>query len=241
MPGGPGAGRGRPPAREVTQGELAVRLAGRLGLGDRLTEDRAIAALTAAGIVPDTGWRRSGPANDVFLVQIQKKVHVLLEGLGRELGIPLPSTLGLQILTPGQLGGQHFETPQPETVPKPADVAQAESRLRTGRETPVSIESPHPYPIGDDQAPVAWSYRVRVPGAAALKLHFARIELGAGDTLRVLDRFGQERWRHAAGTPLPPDGWSGPVPGDTAVIVIHADGQESGWGFQVDRYSFVSK
>lgn len=238
----PPEGGGRERAlKEVTQGQLAVRLAARLGLGDRLTEDGAIGALTAAGIVPQTGWRRPAPATDIFLVQVQKEIHLLLADLARELGIREPATLGLRILTPGDLGGQHFESPQPGALPKPSDAATAENKLRNAPETPISIESGHPYPIGDEQGPVVWSYRLRVPGATALAVRFSRLDLGSGDSVRVVDRFGQERFKHTAGSASAAGAWSGAVVGDTAIILIHADAQDRGWGFQLDRYKSVSR
>lgn len=54
------------PAMAQTQGEVAVKLAGLLGL-DSTSTGRAIAALTAAGIVPAGSWKAEAPANQAFI------------------------------------------------------------------------------------------------------------------------------------------------------------------------------
>ncbi len=221
---------------QVTQGQLAVAVAAKLGLGDKLTEQRAIGLLAAHGIVPSTGWNRERPATDIFLVETQRMILLVLADVARNLGIPVPSTLGLLILTPGYMGGQTFAAVRPGNVSaaRAAAAAAEADKLSGGETTQASIETPHPYPIGDDQFPVVWSYRLRVPGASFIKLHFSRLELAERDSIRVLDRYGQEGWKLVAGSPQT-DVWSNAVGGDTAVIVIHAE--RSGWGFKIDRYS----
>ena len=54
------------PAVAQTQGEVAVRLAALVGL-DSTSADTAIAALTAAGIVPAGGWNAEAPATPAFI------------------------------------------------------------------------------------------------------------------------------------------------------------------------------
>ena len=51
---------------QVTQGDVAVQLAKQLGL-DSTSAERAIAALTAAGIVPAGGWNAETPATPAFI------------------------------------------------------------------------------------------------------------------------------------------------------------------------------
>lgn len=233
MPPRPTAGQ-----HAVTQGQFAVALAARLGLGEALTEPRAIARLESAGIRPDAGWARRGPATDMFVVQVQKSIHVILTRLATVSGIPVPATLGLVLSTPGQMGGQTFEalTPQQQD-PRAAAAVTLADLLKTGESRSVSIESPHPYPAGDDQQPVTWSYRLRVPGARNLAVHFSRTELAADDVLRVLDRQGRERLRITGRAPRT-DAWSEPLTGDTAIVVIHAGPAGAAWGVRLDKYVF---
>ena len=226
--------------RQATQGQLAVALAAKLGLGDKLTEQRAIGLLVAHGILPATGWNRERPATDLFLVEIQRTILILLADVARNLAVPVPPTLNLMIFTPGHMGGQTFVALRPEDIPavRTRSATTEADKLRAGETAQASIESPHPYPIGDDQFPVVWSYRLRVPRASFIKLHFSRLELGARDYLRVLDRYGQERWKLVGGSPETTDVWSNAVDEDTAIVVIHADSANPGWGFTIDRYSY---
>ncbi|MHC4074943.1 MAG: SLBB domain-containing protein [Planctomycetota bacterium] len=53
-----------------TQGEYAVKWAEKLGLGENLTEQQAIAGLTEAGIEPITGWQALEDITTEFLLEI---------------------------------------------------------------------------------------------------------------------------------------------------------------------------
>jgi len=53
-----------------TQGEHAVRWAEKLGLGDDLNEQEAIAALTEVGIEPQSGWQPSNKVTTAFLTEL---------------------------------------------------------------------------------------------------------------------------------------------------------------------------
>ena len=62
------------PAVAQTQGEVAVRLAALVGL-DSTSADTAIAALTAAGIVPAGGWNAAAPATQAFIGAVYTAVN----------------------------------------------------------------------------------------------------------------------------------------------------------------------
>lgn len=62
------------PALAQTQGDVAVRLAALLGL-DSTSPDRAIAALTAAGIVPKGGWNAETLATPAFIGALYAAVN----------------------------------------------------------------------------------------------------------------------------------------------------------------------
>ena len=61
------------PAMAQTQGEVAVKLAALLGL-DSTSPDRAIAALTAVGIVPQGGWNAEAMATPAFVAALYAAV-----------------------------------------------------------------------------------------------------------------------------------------------------------------------
>lgn len=119
---------GAEPQRATTQGAFAVQLATKIGLGHEapLGETEAIEALTRAGIRPDAGWYADGPATELFVVQIQKSIHMLLESVSRNLDVPVPPTLNLSILSTEPLAGQtiyfeprDFERTAPPSSPPP--------------------------------------------------------------------------------------------------------------------------
>jgi hypothetical protein len=62
------------PAMAQTQGEVAVSLAALLGF-DSTSADRAIAALTTAGIVPAGGWNATAPATPAFIGALYTAVN----------------------------------------------------------------------------------------------------------------------------------------------------------------------
>jgi hypothetical protein len=96
----------QPPGAAPKQGAFAVELATSLGLGQGLEPEAAAKALDASGIRPDAGWVLEGPATELFVVQIQKGVHLLLQRVSRRLGIPVPPTLNLQVVSSDHLAGQ---------------------------------------------------------------------------------------------------------------------------------------
>jgi hypothetical protein len=243
--GGPSSLPGQPPNTKArsgplpTQGQLARTLASRFGLGDELTEDRAIGLLASRGIVPESGWTKSGPATETVIAQVQKTVHVLLTGMANDLKMQVPATLNVFIFDPGQIGGQtyHVGPRDMSALLENGGVVRAEA-LKAARSAPISIDAPHPYPIGDDRLPPVWTYRLRRPGAGFIRVHFETLDLAAPSHVRILDRYGQEGWRYIGGEPKNSDIWASAVGGDTAIIVLHAGAVAAGNGLRIDRYSY---
>lgn len=125
----------------TTQAVFAVELAARLGLGQgfMLEEKDAIDALDRIGIRPDAGWSPSGPATELFVVQVQKSIHLLLQSVSREVKVPVPPTLNLQVVSTEPFLGQtiffepaDFEEIAPPEVPPdgPESGKSSEKRKR---------------------------------------------------------------------------------------------------------------
>ena len=57
-------------AVSITQGEYAIQLAEKLGLGKELSADAAIAALTKVEIMPSNGFKPGDPMNPVIADEI---------------------------------------------------------------------------------------------------------------------------------------------------------------------------
>ena len=57
-------------AASISQGEYAIRLAEKLGLGKELSADAAIAALTKVEIMPSNGFKPGDPMNPVIADEI---------------------------------------------------------------------------------------------------------------------------------------------------------------------------
>jgi hypothetical protein len=99
-------------ASSITQGEYAVRLAEKLGLGETLSAEAAIAALTKKEIMPINGFKPGDPMNPVIANEIYtaalkagkkgaltplsaKEVDAIVTSLNEELEMlpPAPPTL----------------------------------------------------------------------------------------------------------------------------------------------------
>jgi hypothetical protein len=57
-------------ASSITQGEYAIQLAKKLGMGQNLSADAAIAALTKVEIMPAHGFKPGNPMNPVIAAEI---------------------------------------------------------------------------------------------------------------------------------------------------------------------------
>ena len=73
------------------------------------------------------------------------------------------------------------------------------------------------------------------PAAAFTKVHFARLELGGGDSLVLYDGNGNRVQTFGENTRLA-DLWSDDVPGRVVKVELNADGSwGEGWGLRIDR------
>ncbi len=73
-------------AAQITQGEYAIKLAERLGLGKNLSADGAIAALAKVEIMPVNGFKAGDPMNPVIADEI---VQATRKACGKKLLAPL--------------------------------------------------------------------------------------------------------------------------------------------------------
>ena len=94
--------------------------------------------------------------------------------------------------------------------------------------------SPHPYDNSTDQT---WTVTVP-PGAARLRMHFARIETeSCCDHVSVLDGGGEVIETYQGDYPT--GTWTNWIEGDSAYVRLAADGSQVGWGFEVDRVEYL--
>lgn len=222
-----------------TQGQLARALAARFGMGSELSEDRAIGLLASRGIMPEAGWNKTAPATEAVISSLQKTLHTLLTNVANDTGAQVPPTLNMLIFDPQKAGGQTFQISGEDIAALlPGRGTVRESDLRRGVTTAVRIAAPHPFPAGDDRLPPVWTYRLRHPGAAFIRLHFAQLDMAPPTHVVVLDRYGQERWRWIGGDARTADVWADAVAGDTAIIVLHAGAVPAGAGLVIDSYTY---
>jgi Trypsin-like peptidase domain len=113
----------------------------------------------------------------------------------------------------------------------------AQAKLPVGRTALVRIESPHPYPPGDQTRPVVWVHSIREPGATFLKVHFANLTLASGDTLSVVDALGRVVRQYTG--PITRAGfWAPAADGDTLIFELRADARGGADGAIIDRYGY---
>lgn len=228
-----------PPSRS-TQGQLAQALAARLGLGTGLDEDRAIGLLASRGIMPSAGWNKSARANSDVLSEVQKAFQIQLTQVANDLQMQVPPTLNLFIFEKERRGGQTFQLGAADmTALLPGRGTVPADTLRRAQTQAVAVDAPHPFPAGDDRLPPVWTYRLRHPGAAFIRVHFATIDLSPPTHLRIVDRYGEERWRYIGGEPRTADVWATAVEGDTAIIALHGGAVPSGAGLKIDKYEYA--
>ncbi|MBI3244880.1 MAG: trypsin-like peptidase domain-containing protein [Deltaproteobacteria bacterium] len=107
------------------------------------------------------------------------------------------------------------------------------AQMRVGEIAEVTIETPHPSPQGAAGRSVVWSHTLHHPGATFLKLHFAVL-----DAQEVVLKDGAGRVREVLQGRTEAEPWSRSVSGDTVIIELHADANENGFGFSIDRYGY---
>lgn len=88
-------------SKPATQGQFAVSLSKELGLGNNLSEEKAIELLSSLSILPvltpNEQWEKDKQASEKFVAEIQASIQMLLKKVAIGLGITPPPTLELFI------------------------------------------------------------------------------------------------------------------------------------------------
>jgi hypothetical protein len=112
------------------------------------------------------------------------------------------------------------------------------AKTKVGETVRVQIESPHPYANGAASSSGVWAYTLHHPGAAFLKLHFARFALGPGDAVRILDGQGHLVAEYMEQHNAKRTFWALSVDGDVLRIEMQADATGTDEGVTIDRYGY---
>ena len=83
-----------------TEGQFAVKLAERIGLGKNLSENKAIGLLATTGITPREGWNPKSKATEGLVVRTQVPISHMLFKMSQRLKVPSPPTLRPYVLEP---------------------------------------------------------------------------------------------------------------------------------------------
>jgi len=127
--------------------------------------------------------------------------------------------------------------PSRRAAPAPAEgwvAALREGSHTVGRLEAVSIRTTHPYL--PDGVSGGWTRVLRDSGATYLRIHFSRFDLAEGDWLEIEGAEGVEPHVYSGTGPAAKGSfWAFTVPGDTAVLTLHAlsGGHD---GFEIDAY-----
>lgn len=123
-----------------------------------------------------------------------------------------------------------------------ASVSPAQ-KLQVGDIITASFESPHPYDASRSASPqLVFRQEIYDPGASYIAPHFSRMELAAGDFVIVRSPDGVRTWRYSRfgkgelGRAGNEGFWGIRVPGDRAIIELHAAASIGDYGFAIDRY-----
>jgi hypothetical protein len=120
--------------------------------------------------------------------------------------------------------------------------AQANSPVTIGEHVFEEYETPHPYQSsGSTQPMLTWVDDIVFPGATYISVHFARMDLAAGDYVVVRSPDGRQSWtytrfgRHDLGATK--EGFFAThIKGDTAVVELFTVGGSSSWGYEIDKF-----
>jgi serine protease len=120
----------------------------------------------------------------------------------------------------------------------------AAAQLRVGEVVDTAIRSPRPYPDAVGGRQVVWSHTLRHPGAAFLKIRFARLDVAGsiddgvptGDFVVV--RTPDDAEREVLAGAGREDFWSRSLSGDTAIVELHADAERNAVGVEIDAYGW---
>ncbi len=122
-----------------------------------------------------------------------------------------------------------------------------EERLKVGETATVDIQTPHPYPNGDDTQPAVWVAVIYHYKASFIIVHFKNFsvegvigEMGRNvldkDFVLIKDKNGKVVDR-LTGT-YRSDRWGRTVNGDTAIIELHSDKENNSYGFDITEYGY---
>lgn len=120
----------------------------------------------------------------------------------------------------------------------------AQQRLKAGETATVDIQTPHPYPNGDDTQPAVWVAVIHSHKATFIKVHFENFsvegEMGRNvldkDFVLIKDKNGQVV-DQLTGTARA-NFWGSSVDGDTAIIELHSDKENNSYGFDITEYGY---
>ena len=116
-----------------------------------------------------------------------------------------------------------------------ASPAWAGSPLKVGDIRPYQAETPHPYPLGNDQRPVVWSDTVVSQGAEFIRVHFRGLSLAPGDFVTVSSPDRSQVWTYTGRGPHGNgDVWAFAIDGDEAIVELHG-GRGNGHGYVIDQ------
>ncbi|NIM10867.1 MAG: hypothetical protein GTO45_02655 [Candidatus Aminicenantes bacterium] len=114
------------------------------------------------------------------------------------------------------------------------------SRVQVGEEVSERIETAHPYKGGAESA-LEWVFNY--PNAGYIAIHFSGFDLAPGDHVEISSPDGKFSYRYAGkgkvvrgGEAVLDDFWATHIPGDTAVVKLHSQNSQGGYGFVIDKW-----
>jgi hypothetical protein len=129
----------------------------------------------------------------------------------------------------------HAQQSAPEPLPAAAQNEKGggtNERLLVGYVKPYRAESPHPYGKAAGDEPV-WTDKVVSSGATFLRIQFDDFNLAPGDFVLVTTPDRSVSWKYEGNGPRRSGKlWSFAVPGDTALVEIHAP-TGGGYGYRI--------
>ncbi len=114
------------------------------------------------------------------------------------------------------------------------------SIIKVGDEIAEKVETTHPYMGGHG---VVFEREFHWPNAGYIAIHFSNFNLRPGDYLEISSPDGQFGYLYDGRGKVVRDGqavlsefWASHIPGDTAVVKLHARNPKGGWGFTIDKW-----
>lgn len=114
-------------------------------------------------------------------------------------------------------------------------------KVQVGEPVMEKVESPHPY-SGKDA--VAFQEVFYYPNAGYIAIHFSKFDLAPGDYVEISTPDGSYSYTYRGqgkqvrqGQAIISEFWATHIPGDTAVLTLHANSRKGGWGFEIDQWA----